>query len=591
MLAEAIACDFAFQPIVSTSTLATYGVEALARLGGATDGSAALDLLDRADRAGHIPAVNLMLVRGALQKFARSHLAADYSIFCNVDNRVFRDRVPDFGAVKHAINEFGLSFDKVVWEVSEKDPFSLDQAITDFVQTVARSDVRIALDDFGIGISNLERLLVIEPHYVKIDGCFIDGISQNNRKQAIVAKLCGLAHALGYSTIAEGVESEEDFRTAREAGCDFAQGFRIARPTVDVAAIRRSYDVTIANSVRSSRIDPQVVKVLETVQPVHCEAMLPDIARRFAADEELELLPVLDHLGKFKGVIYERDMRQLLYGDKSDGAKCAAPASTQFAISHAKRCPVASVHASIDTIIEAFVTAKNAKGLVLLDNGVYAGYLANSAIFRLAADRDILAARDQNPLTRLPGNRAISRVIRDGLCAPEGLSLAVIDFDHFKAFNDRYGFAVGDRALQLFADMLRVLERETGAFVGHVGGDDFFVAQRQTPEKAYANLADLCARFASDVQNLYSPTDQAAQGIYITDRFGTERFFSLLRASVGLLFLPERCEGIEANELHRRLAALKPLAKASPEGLVSDGLWSLPDCTRRSVEEPMRRYG
>lgn len=541
-------------------------MEALARLPGVGDGAAILDLLDRADEAGAVLAVERVLIEKALRKFAQFYSAEAFSLFCNVDNRVFNGLVPDFSVLESMIRRTGLSFDRVVWEISERDPIDLNSGVADFVAKLSRSDVRIALDDFGIGISNLERLLVIEPHYVKIDRCFIDGLAKHYRQRVIVAKLCGMAHALGYTTIAEGVETEDDFRAAREAGCDFAQGYLIAKPSTSAGEIRGSYDAVVRGAAPGQRASSRLVELMQPVQPVHADALLADAVERFNASRDLPLLPVIDHLGLFKGAVYEHDIRQMLLSDFGRDLlvnRGAAPRVESRSI----RCPVADVNASVDAIINSYVSADAANGLVLLDDRIYAGYLSNNAILRLAAERDISQARDQNPLTRLPGNHAIEDYIAGQLGASDALAIAVVDFDHFKAFNDRYGFAAGDRALQLFGDALRQLQRRANVFVGHIGGDDFFVGLGCEEAQAAELVAGLCAKFASDAESLYSPDDREAKGISGHDRFGTTRFFPLLRASAGILSLPADRAGMSRSLIEKRLAALKASAKSAPDGI------------------------
>lgn len=581
---EANSCDYAYQPIVSTSTLLTHGVEALARLPEARDGAAILDLLDRAEQAGSVLDVEAILIGKAISKFAKSSLSSSMSLFCNVDNRIFAGRVPEFSTFERTVRDAGLSFDRVVWEISERTPIVLDGAVSEFVSKVARSEVRIALDDFGIGISNLERLLVVEPHYVKIDRCFVDGLARNHRKQAIVAKLCGMAHALGYNTIAEGVETEDDFRAAREAGCDFAQGFLIARPTLAADSVRPCYDGVIQRTTHSPRISPRVADLLVDVRPVSADALLGDAAERFNADQNLVLLPVVDRHGLFKGAVYERDIRQLLLSDFGRDLLLNRGAAPRVE-SRSKRCPVADVHASVDAIINAYVTADAASGLVLLDGGRYAGYLSNNAVLRLAAERDISEARDQNPLTRLPGNHAIEAYIAGKLIGSDPVTITVIDFDNFKAFNDRYGFAAGDRALQMFGDALRKLEHRDDTFIGHIGGDDFFIGMSCADDVARERIVELCGKFAGDAASLYSPAEREAQGIRGHDRFGTARFFPLLRASAGVLSLPSNRAVVSREMIEDRLTALKASAKTTGEGVACGSIFE-PSAPQGRLRDP-----
>ncbi|MFX7506900.1 diguanylate cyclase, partial [Acinetobacter baumannii] len=80
-----------------------------------------------------------------------------------------------------------------------------------------------------------------------------------------------------------------------------------------------------------------------------------------------------------------------------------------------------------------------------------------------------------------------------------------LDLDNFKPFNDKYGFRAGDRALLMFSELLKMLQVGNDIFVGHVGGDDFFVGGTgQTADLLLPRLAHLQATFARDAETLYS---------------------------------------------------------------------------------------
>ena len=589
VLARAGEASHAFQPIISTSTMRTHGVEALARLPGAADGAAVLALLDEAVAHQAILDAERVLLAKAMRTFAEARLPESTRLFCNVDNRVFQHARPDFDQLDRAIRQAGLSHRQICWEISERDAIELDEAASDFLRQITKSDVRIALDDFGTKDSNLERLLVIEPHYVKIDRCFIHGLAGNQRKLAIVSKLCGMAHALGYATVAEGIETEDDFRAAREVGCDYAQGYLIARPCASLGAIRQDYGRSLL-TVRRPQVSSRVEELLTQMPPIRVDAALSEAAERFHADRDLVLLPVVDRDKVVLGAVFERDIRQVLLSDYGRELLQNRGAPTQVE-SSLKRCPVADLNASVEAIINSYVAAEGAAGLVLLADGRYAGYLSNTALLRLASESEISQAREQNPLTRLPGNQSIERCIGSVIAGRDPVTLAVIDFDFFKAFNDRYGFAAGDRLLQMFADLLRQLQRQAGAFVGHIGGDDFFVSLPLDGPEAVTQISELCSRFSSDASSLYSAKDRAAGGIRGRDRFGAKRFFPLLRASAGVLHLPTDRGAIDPQMIEERLTSLKTSAKASPAGIACGFLESGAPSLLRRLESRLRAAG
>jgi EAL domain-containing protein (putative c-di-GMP-specific phosphodiesterase class I) len=90
--------------------------------------------------------------------------------------------------------------------------------------------VRIAIDDFGTGFSSLGHLRRFPVDVIKVDRSFVQGVEHDAKDAAITANLTSLAHALGLTAIAEGIETEGQLTSVRELGCDLAQGFLFARP-------------------------------------------------------------------------------------------------------------------------------------------------------------------------------------------------------------------------------------------------------------------------------------------------------------------------------------------------------------------------
>src|SRR5438132_4763309 len=143
--------------------------------------------------------------------------------------------------------------------------------------------------------------------------------------------------------------------------------------------------------------------------------------------------------------------------------------------------------------------------------------------------------RALSPLTGLPGNIRIQEEIRR-LVAEEPQSFGVLyaDLDHFKAYNDHYGFVRGDRAIQAVARLITEVVHDlggAGAFVGHVGGDDFVVII--SPDEAELVAKRLCERFEAEIPGLYDPIDHERGTVELEDRQGNLRTFPLLSVSVG----------------------------------------------------------
>ncbi len=185
-----------------------------------------------------------------------------------------------------------------------------------------------------------------------------------------------------------------------------------------------------------------------------------------------------------------------------------------------------------------------------------------------AAEAARAAARDQNPLTRLPGNRAVEAEIARALAdSASSYSLFYFDFDYFKPFNDGLGFAIGDEAIALFADQLRAVGRLQKCFVGHIGGDDFFACLRSDSDEAATVIDRVLAQFRDGVRRFYDP-HTLARGSYLSkDRDGTSRAFPLLRASAVQVDLPPGRGAVTADQIGAVIAASKKPSKASATGL------------------------
>jgi diguanylate cyclase len=98
------------------------------------------------------------------------------------------------------------------------------------IDTFADHGLTLALDDFGTGYSSLSRLKRFRLDVLKIDRSFVSGIECNIDDRAIVKATIDMAHAVGLTVVAEGVETGEQEETLLGFGCDRAQGFLYARP-------------------------------------------------------------------------------------------------------------------------------------------------------------------------------------------------------------------------------------------------------------------------------------------------------------------------------------------------------------------------
>lgn len=138
-----------------------------------------------------------------------------------------------------------------------------------------------------------------------------------------------------------------------------------------------------------------------------------------------------------------------------------------------------------------------------------------------------------NPLTRLPGNGLIEREIIRRLASNKLYSVLYVDLNHFKAYNDYYGFYRGDQVLLQTAEILISCCTGNDRMLGHIGGDDFIVVVGE--EDAAPLCEKLIARFNEFLPEFYDPEDFKANHIYINDRRGVLKEFPLISIAIGVV--------------------------------------------------------
>jgi diguanylate cyclase (GGDEF)-like protein len=172
--------------------------------------------------------------------------------------------------------------------------------------------------------------------------------------------------------------------------------------------------------------------------------------------------------------------------------------------------------------------------------------------------------RSLSPLTGLPGNIRIQDEIQRNI--DEDLPFAVLycDLDHFKAYNDHYGFVKGDRVIQASARILQEAAMEyarTDGFVGHVGGDDFVVVL--PPDVADVAAARICERFNDEVASFYDRADLERGYVEVEDRQGKLQRFGLIAISIGVA-TTERRKFSHYGEAVDVATEMKAFAKRQP---------------------------
>lgn len=144
--------------------------------------------------------------------------------------------------------------------------------------------------------------------------------------------------------------------------------------------------------------------------------------------------------------------------------------------------------------------------------------------------------REANPLTGLPGNRAIERETLSRISSGQPFGFMYIDIDRFKSFNDYYGYSRGDHAISYLAGVLVSCSRRYGSgndFIGHVGGDDFVMIT--TPDRAENVARNIIEEFDEGIVGLHDATDYQRGFLEVENRAGGVEKFPLITLTVALV--------------------------------------------------------
>ncbi|MEO1322049.1 MAG: EAL domain-containing protein [Pseudomonadota bacterium] len=223
--------DVAFQPIVQPDTQKIKSVEALARWNHESLGYVnPLEFLSIARECGighevdaHIRALALKQIAPVLQ---------DGSIECVSLNISPLDLAADEFAddLLKQIKTAGVRLDQVWIEVTETERLTRLATARDHLEALSQAGIRIALDDYGVGYSNIRRLAELPIQRLKIDKSIVDNVEQNPKYAGVFRSSVQLARALGAEVVAEGVETAEQLVIVERFGCRLVQGYYFFKP-------------------------------------------------------------------------------------------------------------------------------------------------------------------------------------------------------------------------------------------------------------------------------------------------------------------------------------------------------------------------
>ncbi len=229
-----------FQPIISSASGKIAGYEALARqrdLNGNIKSAGELflhpDISDNQLREW-----DRCVRRQALERF--SQLTGDCYLTLNI-SAAWIDYIEDFGRLPTLLilEEFEIARNRIVIEITETRG-NLDKLLK-AVAMYRKAGLRIAIDDFGAGFSQLERVIAIQPDIIKLDMRLFQNAARGGIETDVVHLLTRLAKRTGCRIVCEGVETEDDFLFGLSCGAQYMQGYLFSPATADFQESKRYF--------------------------------------------------------------------------------------------------------------------------------------------------------------------------------------------------------------------------------------------------------------------------------------------------------------------------------------------------------------
>jgi diguanylate cyclase (GGDEF)-like protein len=220
-----------YQPQVDLWSGKIVGVEALLRWQNSELGSISpAQFIPLAEETGFILPLGSWVLREACKqlKLWQRSLPCPIRMAVNVAARQFHD-VDLVEYLGELVQNHDVDTKMLELEITETTIIRDVEKAISTLQAIQRMGIAVALDDFGTGYSSLSYLKAFRTDYLKIDQSFVRGIPHDFESQAIVGAVIAMAKKLSIKTIAEGVETKEQYEFLKSQGCDVAQGFYISK--------------------------------------------------------------------------------------------------------------------------------------------------------------------------------------------------------------------------------------------------------------------------------------------------------------------------------------------------------------------------
>lgn len=554
-----------YQPIYDFRTNTTLGWEALARGPEGSSFRSPLMLFETAEELGRLFALEKLCREVAFKNIGP--LSEQQKLFLNIHPKTMADPLFSPGHTLELLEKANLTPDNIVFEITERHSVQDFDLFYRALEHYRSQGFQIAVDDAGAGYAGLSLIAELQPDYIKLDKSLIDDIHKDPVKRALVETTVTFADKIGSHIIAEGIEYKAQAICLKDIGVHCGQGFFLAKPACPKPPIREEFKQLktvrdISSNITCSR---PVGDLAQAPHAVSVDSKVSQVHEFFRKNNQFSNIVVVEE-DIPKGILMEYHLNRQL--------------SSQYGIALYHKRPIVSIMDSKPLVVDMETPVEQAArsamqrehiktydDIIVTQKGKLYGVVTVQALLNALAEIQVEMAKGTNPLTGLPGNVAIEQEVERHIKQKGSFSIIYGDLDHFKVYNDTYGFKNGDRIIKLAADIMSWAMKKHApqdAQLCHIGGDDFVLIT--TPESVNKICTSITRCFGRLVHQCYCAEDRARGWIRAKGRDGKKREYPLVTISLGVIEIFGKCSLMEIGE---RAAHIKKYAKSIPGNSVA----------------------
>jgi EAL domain-containing protein (putative c-di-GMP-specific phosphodiesterase class I)/GGDEF domain-containing protein len=538
-----------YQPIVDLGANGVVGYEALTRFDDDAGFAHAGELFDEALRHGRMWDLEMVTRRACLE-----HLPEwpnGVLLFMNCNPEVAAD--PRFAETFLAlIEETGqIKPGRIVLEITERAETQHTAGLASQLRVLRAAGMQIAIDDLGAGVSGLQRIMELRPNWLKLDRELTSGIERDPYKQNLLDVLLRFTRVSGVRLVAEGVETLEQLGALLDLGVQHAQGYLISRPGDSLCAVPSPLAAWIgerrAQSEQRNR-RPNLsflASVMTECVSAADTARVADVITRLERSPDAAGVAAMRE-GMFVGWAPIDRIRRCALDGASD-----APLSS-IATDDATTAPATTLISEALLLLTSRRSSAAQSPILIEEGGELVGAVSANALLREASR--LVADQEGNytQISGLPGRVQCDRRLTTIANRTEPADALFIDIRGFHAYNERFGFELGDLILRILAGIVACAAGEgPGDFAGHLGDDRFLLVSTDRDADELA---------ASIIREFEGATDRF---VACADETGGDQ------ASTGLRVVVLRrpaADCANASDMHRAAWRLRNLGGATLVG-------------------------